>query len=251
MRVIILGATGAVGQNLAKAAVRENHEVTLFVRNKAKLEEVLAPDILSQCKVIEGDALDAKSVRKGFRGHSVAINAAGHAKDGHQFHLLFKGIIEAAAECLEPPKRLWMLGGVTALDVPNLLDTSKALNDLPILYRTPYRIHTENYGVLLSDIASSLDWSMMCPGVLYETDGRPATAPAGPLQTFTDEVQLSLPTWALNKWCPRILISMLAIRQLGSFTVGLADVADVIVGKLGAGQFSKKRVGLRRDPAST
>lgn len=89
------------------------------------------------------------------------------------------------------------------------------------------------------------------PGVLYETDQRPATAPAGPLQTFTDDAQISLPTWAVSKWCPRVIISLLAIQQLGSFTVGLADVADVVVGNLGAGKFSKKRVGLKRDPAST
>ncbi|BDA46907.1 hypothetical protein COCOBI_09-3600 [Coccomyxa sp. Obi] len=250
MKVIIFGATGAVGHSLAKAAVRENHDVTLFVRSKAKLEGLLGPEILNHCRVIEGDALEYNSVREGLRGHSVAINAAGHAKDGHQFHLLFKGIVEAAAEALEPPKKLWMLGGVTALDVPGSPDTLKALNDLPILYRTPYRIHTENYGVLLSDIASSLDWSMLCPGVLYEADERPATAPAGPVQTFTDAAQISLPPWALGKWCPRVVVSLLAIRQLGSFTVGLADVADVIVGNLGAGKFSKKRVGLKRDPAS-
>lgn len=42
-------------------------------------------------QVIEGDASKASSVREALRGHSVAINAAGHAKDGHQFHLLFKG----------------------------------------------------------------------------------------------------------------------------------------------------------------
>lgn len=42
-------------------------------------------------QVIEGDAMDAASVRQGMRNHSCAINAAGHAKDGHHFHLLFKG----------------------------------------------------------------------------------------------------------------------------------------------------------------
>ena len=88
-------------------------------------------------------------------------------------------------------------------------------------------------------------------GVLYETDKKPATAPAGPLQTFEDEAQILLPNWALSRWCPGIILSLLAIRQLGSFTVGLADVADVIVGNLGAGNFSKKRVGLKRNPAST
>ena len=51
MKVIILGATGAVGQSLAKATVREKHEVTLFVRNKAKLEALLGSELLSQCRV--------------------------------------------------------------------------------------------------------------------------------------------------------------------------------------------------------
>ena len=39
-------------------------------------------------QVIEGDAMDAASVRQGMCNHSCAINAAGHAKDGHHFHLL-------------------------------------------------------------------------------------------------------------------------------------------------------------------
>lgn len=48
--------------------------------------------VLHAClQVIEGDALEASSVREALRGHSAAINASGHAKDGHQFHLLFKG----------------------------------------------------------------------------------------------------------------------------------------------------------------
>lgn len=38
---------------------------------------------------------------------------------------------------MEHPKRLWMLAGATALDTPGLQE--KALNDLPILYRTKYR----------------------------------------------------------------------------------------------------------------
>jgi len=51
MKVIIFGATGLVGRNLAKAAVRDKHDVTLFVRNKAKLEGLLPADVLNQCKV--------------------------------------------------------------------------------------------------------------------------------------------------------------------------------------------------------
>ena len=91
---------------------------------------------------------------------------------------------------------------------------------------------------------------VLCSGVLYEADKKPAAAPAGPLHTFTEEAEISLPQWALSKWCPRIVISLLTIRQIGTFTVGLSDVADVILSNLGQGSFSKKRVGLKRSPAS-
>lgn len=83
---------------------------------------------------------------------------------------------------------------------------------------------------------------------MYEADKKPANAPSGPLHTFTKEAEVSLPSWALSKWCPRIVISLLIIRQFGSYTVGLADAADVMVGNLGTGTFSKKRVGLKRAP---
>lgn len=51
MKVIIFGATGAVGHSVTKAAVREKYDVTLFVRNKAKLEALLGSEILSHCRV--------------------------------------------------------------------------------------------------------------------------------------------------------------------------------------------------------
>ncbi len=120
-----------------------------------------------------------------------------------------------------------------------------------------YRIHTlinmfrkRRNAVFKTAVTTTEHLPDASPGVLYEVDQRPATAPAGPLHTFTDAAQISLPTWALSKWCPTVVVSLLAIRQLGSFTVGLADVADVIVGNLTAGKFSKKRVGLKRDPTS-
>jgi nucleoside-diphosphate-sugar epimerase len=49
MHVIIFGATGAVGQHVARTAVEQHHDVTLFVRSKIKLWGVL-PDVLQKCK---------------------------------------------------------------------------------------------------------------------------------------------------------------------------------------------------------
>ncbi len=53
MKLIIFGATGNVGQTIAKAAVQDKQDVTLFVRNKKKLEGLLQTEILSQCRVCD------------------------------------------------------------------------------------------------------------------------------------------------------------------------------------------------------
>lgn len=88
---------------------------------------------------------------------------------------------------------------------------------------------------------------MALTGAMYSEGQRPASAPAGQLETFTEDAQLALPGWTLSNWCPRIILSLLAIRQIGSFTVGLADAANVIVENLDSGVFSRKRVGLKRN----
>ena len=53
MKIVIFGATGSVGQTIAKAAIGDKHDVTLLVRNKKKLEELLSAEILSQCRVCD------------------------------------------------------------------------------------------------------------------------------------------------------------------------------------------------------
>ena len=63
---------------------------------------------------------------------------SGHCKQIEE-KLLLAGIVEAAAEALDAPKRLWMLGGITAMDVPGSTGPKAAINDLPIIYRLPYR----------------------------------------------------------------------------------------------------------------
>jgi hypothetical protein len=83
-------------------------------------------------------------------------------------------------------------------------------------------------------------------GVLYPEGEKPKAAPTGPLHTFTENAEVALPAWSLSKWCPRVVISLLVIRQIGTFTVSLQDVADVILANLDPGEFSRKRVGLKR-----
>ena len=82
---------------------------------------------------------------------------------------------------------------------------------------------------------------------MYAEDSRPASAHDGLLRTFTEAADVWVPGVCLSGWCPGIVTTLVLIRQLQRFSLGLADAADVIMGSLGGGgDFSRKRVGLRR-----
>lgn len=53
MRIGIIGATGHVGQEMVKAALAKDHEVTAIVRNRAKVEKLFG----SKVTVLAKDAL--------------------------------------------------------------------------------------------------------------------------------------------------------------------------------------------------
>lgn len=60
-KVIVFGATGSLGKYIVKALMKvESTDVTLFVRNKAKLTS----EAIEHCHVVVGDAmnLDAQHV---------------------------------------------------------------------------------------------------------------------------------------------------------------------------------------------
>ena len=72
-RVLLLGATGSIGQATARALVQRGHEVVAFVRPRSGVGARLAPaDVQRLLPGVElrcGDVLDADSLaRDGFRG---------------------------------------------------------------------------------------------------------------------------------------------------------------------------------------
>jgi hypothetical protein len=83
---------------------------------------------------------------------------------------------------------------------------------------------------------------------MYADEDKMEGAHSGPVHTFTEAADVWVPRICLSAWCPSIVTTLVMVRQLRGLTVGLTDAADVIVSDLGGGgQFSKKRVGLRRD----
>lgn len=69
MKVTVFGATGALGSECVKQALEAGHEVTVLVRNAAKLADA----VRERVTVIEGDGLDLGSVEKALEGGTQAV----------------------------------------------------------------------------------------------------------------------------------------------------------------------------------
>jgi len=72
MKLIIFGATGGTGRHLTEQALRQGHEVTVFVRDVSKLG-VNHPNL----RTIAGNVLDENSVQRALPGHDAVLCAIG------------------------------------------------------------------------------------------------------------------------------------------------------------------------------
>ena len=72
MNLLVFGATGGTGRQLAIQALAQGHTVTAFVRQPPKLQ-------LSQTnlRVVQGDVLDYAAVQRALPGHDAVLSALG------------------------------------------------------------------------------------------------------------------------------------------------------------------------------
>jgi putative NADH-flavin reductase len=78
MRLIIFGSTGSVGRLLVEQALQDNHLVTAFLRDPAKLSVSH-----SNLSVIQGDVLDYRSVEKAIKNQEVVLCTIGAGSKGN------------------------------------------------------------------------------------------------------------------------------------------------------------------------
>ena len=78
MRVAVTGGTGFVGAYTVRAVLDAGHDVTLLVRDPARIGETLAPlDVTADdVTVVQGDMTDADAVGRAMTGADAAIHAA-------------------------------------------------------------------------------------------------------------------------------------------------------------------------------
>ena len=103
MKIMITGATGYIGHNLAMAAARRNHLVNVLVRD---IQSLFLP-VHANIRVIKGDILDKVSVLHAMEGcnqvyHTAAMVAVWAKNSSEYFEVNIEGtrnVLEAALQC--------------------------------------------------------------------------------------------------------------------------------------------------------
>ena len=90
MKVLIFGATGAVGRELVTQALEMGHTITAFARDPSKLE-IKHPSL----GIIEGDVMDSALVDRAVAGHDAVLVALGAGIKGQVRSTGTRNIIQA------------------------------------------------------------------------------------------------------------------------------------------------------------
>ena len=196
MKLLIIGATGNTGIVLLEMAMAAGHEVTAFVRDQEKLKPMLDSRDLRSPKVVVGDVADGSLLQDACREQGAVINAAGNVADGENFVQLMNSVKQGVEGGMGKGGRFWFFGGAAALDAPGKETVTVDLPKVPAVFRS----HKRNY---LRAKASSLNWSMLCPGpMIASSNGHPH-----------DGLRISTDTWPvpaprLTRYLPRIALSL-------------------------------------------
>jgi putative NADH-flavin reductase len=72
MRLIILGATGGIGQHLLRMGLERGHQLTAYVRSPNKISERH-----NRLNVVSGDLFNAGALARSITGHDAVLSAFG------------------------------------------------------------------------------------------------------------------------------------------------------------------------------
>ena len=77
LKVLVVGATGGLGQCLVQEALRRGHQVSVLVRDEEKLKSTTSIDTKSLTNVYIGDGGDAAAVGSACEGKDIVLSGSG------------------------------------------------------------------------------------------------------------------------------------------------------------------------------
>lgn len=88
MKLLIVGATGPLGQLIVRAARRRGHEITALVRNPASV-----PAGLEDVQIVQGDILQTQAVHAAVQGQTAVICSLGSKISFQPITMLSEGTL--------------------------------------------------------------------------------------------------------------------------------------------------------------
>ncbi len=182
MRILIVGASGALGRALVAQALELGHTVTALVR-RPELFELRHPDLV----VVAGDVLDTSAVAAAVAGQEAVISALGHKRWMFPTRILSSGTANLLDAMTRHEVRRFLC--VTSLGVGDSwwrMGIWYTLFVLPVILQFYFWDKLRQERLVR---ASDLDWTIVRPGAL--TNGRPR----GKWRTGTD---IGNPLWTVR-----------------------------------------------------
>lgn len=161
MKIVLFGATGNVGQRIAREALRRGHQVTGVVRDPSAVQP---PD--ARVTLEKGDATNASSVAAVARGADAVVSAISPRPNARGLpaprladnaRALIAGLRDAGV------KRVLFVGGASSLEIApgkQLLDQP----GFPEIYKAEAIDGRDALGVWRAE-AKGLDWTYLSPAV--------------------------------------------------------------------------------------
>ncbi len=179
MKILLLGATGAIGSRILQEALRRGHQVTAVARNPQGLTET------DNLRVIAADARDTERMEALMREHDAVVASLSPRSPGgkEQYLEAIRSLLTAAERTNVP--YIVFVGGAGTLEVEpgkQLLETFRDQAP-PALMEEVLTVAQARKFIF----ASSANWSFACPaGMIYpgERTGRYRT---GRIQIVKDE----------------------------------------------------------------
>ncbi|MDM5340884.1 SDR family oxidoreductase [Fictibacillus enclensis] len=161
MKLLLLGATGRVGSEIARLAAKDGHQVNVLVRTPEKL-----PSDVNAFHVYRGDATVKEDIEQAIEGCDTVISTLS-SDGGTVLTEAVPLVIKAMQDrCI---KRLLTIGTAGILNSrtdPGLLRYQSSESK-----RKLTRAAREHHDAYLAIKESSLDWTIVCP--TYLPDGPP------------------------------------------------------------------------------
>ncbi len=164
MRILIVGASGALGRELVAQALAGGHRVTALVRRPERFG-LRHPNL----DVVSGDVLDPAAVDTAVAGQEAVVSALGHKRWLRPTRILSTGTANVLAAMARHGVRRFVC--VTSLGVGDSwwrMGLWYTLFVLPVILQFYFWDKLRQERLVR---ASALDWTIVRPGAL--TNGRP------------------------------------------------------------------------------